>query len=248
MLLPIEVTCIIPVYNEGSRVCKVLEAIVKIRSITQIICIDDGSTDNTLDFISSYRPRIELIVLSKNRGKAAAIRQGVKISKNENILLMDADLQHFTSYDLEKALQTAVQSKTDMLILRRANAPWFIKMYRADVLLSGERIIKKKDLKAVLRRKVSGYQLETAINLYMQENNKYVGWTEWSGLNTYKCEKMGTIAGVRNEIKMFTDIIFYTGFTNMIKQLALFARKEIKADFAVSTRYSNPNVRPVAIE
>ena len=135
-------SCIIPFYNEGYRIFQVLEVITQINSISQIICIDDGSTDNTADLIAENWPAIELIRLPENEGKAAAIRHGVSHAKYENILLMDADLQSIAKAEIEKAIQAIAQHNLDMIILRRINAPWFVKFDRGDTLLSGERIIK----------------------------------------------------------------------------------------------------------
>jgi len=222
-------SCIIPFYNEGYRIFQVLEVITQINSISQVICIDDGSTDNTADLIAENWPAIELIRLPENQGKAAAIRHGVSHAKYENILLMDADLQSIAKAEIEKAIQAIAQHNLDMIILRRINAPWFVKFDRGDTLLSGERIIKKKDLVHVLNQDVSRYQIELAINLYMQKHKRNVRWMSWSATNTYKAAKMGLVEGYKHEFKMFTDIVLYAGFTNIVKQITLFATKELEA-------------------
>jgi glycosyltransferase involved in cell wall biosynthesis len=225
-----QASCIIPFYNEGSRILRVLEVITQIKAISQIICIDDGSTDDTAQLIQQYWPTVELVQLSSNQGKAAAIRKGVTLARNENILLMDADLQSIDKNEVERALEAISQQNLDMLILRRINAPWFVKFDRGDILLSGERIVKKKDLTTILNQRVTGYQLELAINLYMQKHNRNVRWMPWSATNTYKAKKIGLVEGYKKEFEMFTDIVMYAGLKNIIKQITLFATKEVESE------------------
>jgi glycosyltransferase involved in cell wall biosynthesis len=228
MQITTQTTCIIPFYNEENRVLQVLQVVTQIKGITQIICIDDGSTDNTSDQIQAHWPQVTLVRLPYNQGKAAAIRQGVRLAKNETILLMDADLQSINKAEVEKAIQALAQHNLDMLILRRINAPWFVKFDRGDTLLSGERLVKKKDLVHILNQEVNHYQVELAINLYMQKHKRNVRWMPWSATNTYKAKKIGLVKGYQKEFKMFTDIVMYAGLKNIIKQITLFATKEVE--------------------
>ncbi|MDB5262195.1 MAG: glycosyl transferase family protein [Adhaeribacter sp.] len=141
MIINTQVSCIIPFYNEGYRVFEVLEVVTQVKSITQVICIDDGSTDNTAQLIQDHWPTVELVRLPQNKGKAAAIRHGLQKAENENILLMDADLQSINKEEVEKAIRAIARQNLDMIILRRINAPWFVKFDLGDILLSGERIV-----------------------------------------------------------------------------------------------------------
>jgi glycosyltransferase involved in cell wall biosynthesis len=229
MQLTTQTTCIIPFYNEEDRVLQVLEVVTQITGITQIICIDDGSTDNTSEQIRADWPQVTLVRLPFNQGKAAAIREGVRLAKNETILLMDADLQSINKTEVEQAIQALAHHNLDMLILRRINAPWFVKFDRGDTLLSGERLVKKQDLVHILNQEVNHYQVELAINLYMQKHKRNVRWMPWSATNTYKAKKMGLVKGYQKEFKMFTDIVMYAGLKNIIKQITLFATKEVEA-------------------
>jgi glycosyltransferase involved in cell wall biosynthesis len=229
MQISTQTTCIIPFYNEEDRVLQVLDVVTQIKGITQIICIDDGSTDDTSDQIAAHWPQVTLLRLPYNQGKAAAIRQGVNLAKNETILLMDADLQSIDKAEVEKAIQAISQHNLDMLILRRINAPWFVKFDRGDTLLSGERLVKKKDLVHILNQEVNHYQVELAINLYMQKHKRIVRWMPWSATNTYKAKKIGLVEGYKKEFKMFTDIVMYAGLKNIYRQITRFATKEVEA-------------------
>ena len=73
-------TCIIPFYNESDRILKVLDGVVKINGINEIICVDDGSTDNTSKLIRKRYPRITIISNPKNLGKTDAVNQALQHS------------------------------------------------------------------------------------------------------------------------------------------------------------------------
>lgn len=222
-----KITCLIPCYNERERIGQVLEVITRINHITQVLCVDDGSTDGTAVYVEEHWPTVEVLSSKQNKGKAAAIKHGLSAVNHELVLLMDADLQELKQEEIEAAIEAFIQHQhsLDMLILRRINSPWFVKYYRSDILLSGERLIRKSDLKQILEQPIKGYLLEVAINRYMIRHRKIVRWMPWSAINTYKVEKWGVWGGSRREFRMYADIVYYVGFSHMIMQLTSFTRK-----------------------
>ncbi len=92
---------VVPCYNEEEvieifykEVIKVLE---NLDADFEIIFIDDGSNDNTLNKIKKLKEsdkNIRYISFSRNFGKEAAIFSGFRESKGDYVVLMDADLQH----------------------------------------------------------------------------------------------------------------------------------------------------------
>ena len=220
------VTCLIPFYNERERIKCVLDVVSQVNSVCQVVCVDDGSTDGTAAYIQNNWPSVEIVRLQQNQGKAAAIAYALKFVKNESILLMDADLQDLKITEIEAAIQAFCSHPAiDMLILRRINSPWFVKWYRSDILLSGERLIKKSDLAQIMKMKMKRYQLEVAINRYMIRHKKVVRWMPWSAMNTYKVDKLGVLDGSRKEFKMYLEIVSFVGFSHMMLQLASFTKK-----------------------
>src|SRR5579864_7008543 len=96
------ITCIIPFFNEHDRILKVLEEVIKIKSIDQLLLVDDGSTDGTVEQIKQQYLTIEILHNKKNLGKTEAILTGMKHAKGEYFLLLDADLKGITYQELEK--------------------------------------------------------------------------------------------------------------------------------------------------
>ncbi|GAB3261102.1 glycosyltransferase [Larkinella harenae] len=224
------VSCIVPFYNEGKRIFPVLETVTSLGLFDQVICVDDGSEDDTLAQIRQRWPRITVIRLPENQGKTAAIQRALQTVVSPYVLLMDADLRNIERDELARIVETVgTCPDIDMIILRRLHAEWFVKMNRADVLLSGERILRTDDLRAILEKPVTGFQLEMAINEYMWTHHKEVRWVPWSARNTYKMTKCGPVEGFFKDMVMYANILDYIGLLSFFRQVAHFARKPLPA-------------------
>lgn len=225
-----DVTCLVPFYNEGNRLFEVLQIVTQVQSIAHIVCIDDGSETDCCAEITARWPDIEVLRLEENEGKTAAIKAGLARTETPYVLLMDADLRDMNPTEIDRAI-TAIRrnESVDMVILRRLYADWFVKFNRGDILLSGERIMRTSDLDAVLREPIEGFQLEVAINEYMQRQHKVVRWFPWSATNTYKMDKRGPVEGFFKDLEMYADILGYVGPVAYARQIATFARKPLRA-------------------
>src|SRR5690606_34696861 len=94
------ISVVIPVLNEAqalrpllARLCPVLERL----GTWEIIFIDDGSCDDTLELIRALHrtdARIRAVALSRNFGKEIAIAAGLRYARGDAVVIMDADLQH----------------------------------------------------------------------------------------------------------------------------------------------------------
>lgn len=226
MSIKVKCSCIIPFYNEAKNICSVLAVVQEIRGIDEIICVDDGSLDNGSELVEDKFPRVKLIKLIKNKGKARAIQEGLKYSQNELILLLDADLRDLRAGEVEDALKCMQEKEVDMIVFRRVNVPWFKKLTRGDVLTSGQRILFKKDLKKIFKAKVLGYEIEMVTNRYMFNKKKKVFWMPLSAVNDAKMFKMNFWQGLDRDIKMHYDLFIKKfRFVRFLLHWLFFCRK-----------------------
>lgn len=99
------ISAIIPTYNNAAFI---KDAVLSIQqqsvSVTEIIIVDDGSTDNTEQVIQSLEGHIHYL-RQQNQGPSAARNTGIKVAKGDWIAFLDADDQ-WTIDKLEKQIQT----------------------------------------------------------------------------------------------------------------------------------------------
>jgi len=92
---------VIPLFNEEASAPFLYTALNKfmteVSCETEVVLVNDGSTDRTLGIISQWAsndPRIKVVTLSRSFGHQAALTAGLDYAKGDAIVTMDADLQH----------------------------------------------------------------------------------------------------------------------------------------------------------
>lgn len=98
--MSVDLTVVIPAYNEEQRLGPTLDAIrdhleKTYRGEWELIVVDDGSTDRTAEIAADAAaadPRVQLLSGDRNRGKGHALREGVLASYGRRVLVTDADL------------------------------------------------------------------------------------------------------------------------------------------------------------
>ncbi len=227
-------SCLLPFFNEGQRVREVLAVITQVKKISQIVVVDDGSTDGVhRDIVEEY-PSIELSRSDANQGKSEAVALGLKKIKSKYVFLCDADLKNLQVEEIELALQKMQDTQTDMIILNRicpnpkyqATSQLMAKTGIA-CLFSGDRVLRTADLRKIMKERPRSYQLEVAINQYMIEKQKRVGWIKSSAQNHYTYEELGLLETALKYLKMISSMIRWTGPAGMVRQLIGWELEEV---------------------
>ena len=113
-----KVSVIIPVYNVEKYLKKCLDSIINqtLKDI-EIICINDGSTDSSLDILNDYAKKDKRfkIFSQKNQGLGAARNAGLLLAKGDYIYFIDSD-DYISTYCLEKLYNNALSNDSDLVI------------------------------------------------------------------------------------------------------------------------------------
>lgn len=112
---------IVPIYN-GEKILKkqLIELLKQTLSNIQVICINDGSTDNTLNVLremETYDQRILVVNLSNNRGTHYARKMGVKYATGKYLTFLDIDDQLVDVNACRKAYNLLKKNDVDILHL-----------------------------------------------------------------------------------------------------------------------------------
>lgn len=92
MLNSVDVSVVIPVYNGSELINRCIKSVLNQKTARkiEIILVDDGSTDNTIEIVRSNFPNV-VILQQSNKGPASARNYGMRVSKGKYVALLDAD-------------------------------------------------------------------------------------------------------------------------------------------------------------
>lgn len=107
------VSVVIPAFNEEATIKHVIETVRNVKSITQVIVVDDGSDDNTSSIVGKFS---DVLLLShrRNKGKGSAMNTGLKHVKNKVVLFLDADLSEITPSQVEAIITPIMEGRADV--------------------------------------------------------------------------------------------------------------------------------------
>lgn len=111
-----KVSVVIAAYNTEDYIAKAIEsALAQTESNIEVIVVDDGSSDATVDVAKSFSDRrLKVMVNSRNMGQNAALNRALKVAQGQWIAPLDSD-DWYAPDRLEKLLQIADAENADMI-------------------------------------------------------------------------------------------------------------------------------------
>ena len=112
-----KISIIIPCYNEASTIELIIEKILEIKDLNyEIIIIDDCSTDGTKEILKNkLSEKVKKQVFNeKNFGKGYAIREGLKYTSGDIVIIQDADLE-YTPKDYKRLIKPIIDGNADVV-------------------------------------------------------------------------------------------------------------------------------------
>jgi glycosyltransferase involved in cell wall biosynthesis len=111
------VSVVIPAYNEEGTLASVVKRVLSIREITEIIIVNDCSTDATgklADELAQAHPNVRSVHQSFNQGKTEALKTGFAQTTGDIVLVQDADLEYDPS-EIPEVVGPIIEGHADVV-------------------------------------------------------------------------------------------------------------------------------------
>lgn len=200
------ISCIVCAYNEADRIRHILDAVHRHPVLSEVIVVNDGSTDATRTLVAGYSG-IQLISYTPNRGKTYALSRGIAAAKGDFVMLLDADLAGVTAADVQALADPVTSGWSQVSISLRSNS---LALYRAIGLdfVSGERVLPARlvvEAVAAMER-LPRWGGEAFINNLIIREGLSIAVVDWPRVfNIRKYKKLGHWRGLTAELAMITD-------------------------------------------
>ncbi len=135
---------IIPAYNEENTIARVIDNVLEKSGIeTEIIVVDDGSTDGTAEIVTrkaAHEPRVRLCSQPVNQGKTAALVKGFSLSRGDIVIVQDADLEYDPA-EIHVVIEPIVHDRADVVygsrfLVRTAARALYYRHFMANKLIT----------------------------------------------------------------------------------------------------------------
>lgn len=188
--MPPRISVIIPARNEASSLESLLPALMQVLpEASEVIVVDDGSSDHTVEVCDTYSVR--RIAHPYPKGNGAAIKSGVRVALGETLIMMDADGQHLPS-DIPELLRRFADGFDMVVGARRSGshagvhravandlfsrlASWMVTQTVQD-LTSGFRVVRADRFRKFMYLLPNGFSYPTTITMSFFRAGYSVGY------------------------------------------------------------------------
>ncbi len=108
-------SALVPVYNEVRTLPAVLQQLLLISEISEIVIVDDASTDGSKEFLKKYsHAKVKVLFHESNQGKTAAINTALQAATGEIAIIQDSDLEYDPS-EIPDVLEPILRGNADVV-------------------------------------------------------------------------------------------------------------------------------------
>jgi glycosyltransferase involved in cell wall biosynthesis len=209
------ISAIVPAYNEAEHISHVLDVLCTYRGFSEIIVVDDGSTDETARLVKRYP--VTYLHHQPNRGKGYAMDQGVQRASGDILFFSDADILGLTPEVIDRILGPVASGSVEMSVgVRGRGIPPVMgilaRIFPVTMLISGERALTRRLWEQLPLFYKKGFRIESGLNYYARYLGQGLSYTVCPELQqTIKEQKYGFWAGFVRRLGMIYDIIIARG-------------------------------------
>lgn len=236
-------TVVLPCFNEENGIAKTLDELFDVLERAgfafEIIAVNDGSTDRTLEVLKSFEDRVHVINLKNNKGYGAALKRGFRVARAPYICITDADGSYpndripelfglIGSDDCEMVVGARTGKDAAIPLIRRP-AKWVIGRlaeYVADEKIpdinSGLRIFSKAMAERMYDVLPDGFSLTTTITLGMMVNGFEVRYVPVDYYRRIGHSKIKPIRDTLNFVQLIAKMALYFQPLKVFIPLSLF--------------------------
>ena len=214
------ISCVICAYNEVDRIKNILDVVVGHPLLCEVIVVNDGSTDTTVELLAAY-PTVTSLSYSPNRGKTFALGHGIGRASGNLIMLLDADLEGITAEDISALAEPVLTGASDIALSLRSNSLRLYQWLGIDYV-TGERVIPRELAHVFMKKSKSlpRWGGEVYMNDLILQEDYTISVVKWNSVrNIRKYKKVGRIEGFKEELRMIRDAFTVFPFFKTISQI-----------------------------
>jgi len=201
------VSAIVPAYNEEKNIGRVIEALKKSSLLSEIIVVDDGSTDATARIAATHGV---YVISEKNSGKAAAMVAGAVHTAADILFFADADLLGFGPEHIEALLKPVIEKRAGMTVgIRDRGRVGVWMMEHVLPIIGGERAVPRDIFLRMSRHNAAHhFGIEIVMNAYCHLRHLPVKLIRMRGVTPIiKERKYGLWKGLKARAMMIVQIL-----------------------------------------
>lgn len=220
----IDVSVIIPAYDEEETIAEVLQDVKKVSGFlgnVEVIVVDDGSKDRTGEKVVAF-PYVKYIRHKHNLGKGAAIQTGIKNSSGKIIVIQDADLEYLPKC-IPSLVKPISEGSMDIVYGSRFNSKpkgmsfahfWgntilslvtrFLYNIKIEDVMTGQKVFRRSVLDFI-KLKENGFVVEIEITcLAFNQSRKFTELPIPYSYRNHGHSKIKPFDGFKSLVKLFT--------------------------------------------
>ena len=202
---------IMPVHNEVETINEIIERVLNITEVFELIIVDDGSADGTIEVVEKVRSKkIKILKHKSNRGKGAAVRTGFEAAAGDVVVIQDADLE-YDPQDYVKLIKPfeddgatvvyGVRSlETQKIIMRMGNqfVTWVTNIIHGHQLRDMETCYKmmKREIAQTLELECRGFDIEAEMTSKILQLGHQIIQLPISYTARYENKKLSPLDGI----------------------------------------------------